>query len=139
MRRLVAVIVALTVLFAVAVPTAQAGTAARVALGLASFAVFSQIFAPLLFPPPVYARAYIIEPAPVVTTRTLVYAPPPVVYAPAPLVAVTPAPPIQPSIVRYPHGRYELRGDGIRTAYTWVWVPNPPAPPPPPPPPPLAQ
>ena len=30
------------------------------------------------------------------------------------------------TIVEYPHGRYELRGDGGATPYRWVWVPNPP-------------
>jgi hypothetical protein len=37
-----------------------------------------------------------------------------------------------PTVIQYPHGRYELRGDGVTTAYTWVWIPNPPPPPPPP-------
>lgn len=27
-------------------------------------------------------------------------------------------------------GRYVLRGDGITTAYQWVWIPNPPSTPP---------
>src|SRR3989441_13217312 len=40
-----------------------------------------------------------------------------------------------PSVVEYPHGRYELRGDGVTAPYTWVWIPNPPPPPPPPAPP----
>jgi hypothetical protein len=71
------------------------------------------------------------------------YAPPPVypvsyqaapVYTAAPMVGtgsvtITPAP---PSVVEYPpYGRYELRGDGVTTAYTWVWIPNPPPAPPP--------
>jgi hypothetical protein len=55
-----------------------------------------------------------------------VYAPP--MYAPAP-----PAPP-PPRVVEYPTGRYELRGDGINTPYTWVWIPKPPPPPAAPPP-----
>src|SRR5437867_2419595 len=42
-----------------------------------------------------------------------------------------PAPPPMPSVVQYPHGRYELRGDGTTVPYTWVWIPNPPPPPPP--------
>ena len=62
------------------------------------------------------------------------------------------------TVVQYPHGRYELRGDGVRVPYHWAWIPiqyyayaaapPPPAPPadalvapgipePPPPPPPL--
>jgi hypothetical protein len=38
-------------------------------------------------------------------------------------------------VVNYPSGRYELYGDGVSTAYYWVWVPagaTLPAPPPPP-------
>ena len=53
------------------------------------------------------------------------YSSAPAYYVPVP---VLPAPPPMPSVVQYPHGRYELRGDG------WVWVPTPPAPPPPAPP-----
>src|SRR2546426_124181 len=49
--------------------------------------------------------------------------------------APAPAPPPRPSVVEYPHGRYELRGDGVTSPYTWVWIPNPPPPPPPPAPP----
>ena len=41
-----------------------------------------------------------------------------------------PAPPM-PTVVQYATGRYELRGDGTMTAYTWVWIPNPPSMPPP--------
>ena len=52
------------------------------------------------------------------------------------------------TVVQYPQGRYELRGDGVSVPYYWVWIPiqyyayapAPPAPgypePPPPPPPP---
>jgi hypothetical protein len=46
--------------------------------------------------------------------------------------------PVSPSVIEYAHGRYELRGDGVTTPYTWVWVPNPPPAPPPAPPPPAA-
>jgi len=73
-------------------------------------------------PPPVYygAPAY--------------YDPPPY-YGPPPgatlSVAPAPAPAPMPSVVQYPNGRYELRGDGVTTPYTWVWIPNPPPPPPP--------
>ena len=46
------------------------------------------------------------------------------------------------TVVQYPQGRYELRGDGVSVPYYWVWVPvfyaaAPPPPLPPPPPPPL--
>jgi len=52
----------------------------------------------------------------------------PSVYSPS--VSVAPAAPSTPSVIQYPNGRYELRGDGITTPYTWVWIPNPPPPPP---------
>jgi Domain of unknown function (DUF4124) len=58
------------------------------------------------------------------------YAPPPVYGSPAGgSVSVAPAPPT-PSVVQFPNGRYELRGDGISTPYTWVWISNPPQAPP---------
>ena len=57
-------------------------------------------------------------------------------YAPPPPVARAPrvAPPPGPgrsyaNSVEYPHGRYELRGDGAGTPYRWVWIPNAPPPP----------
>ena len=49
-------------------------------------------------------------------------------YAP-PLPAAPAPPPSMPSVVEYPTGRYELRGDGEASPYTWVWVPKPPPPP----------
>lgn len=96
-------------------------TATNVALGLASFAVFSQLVAPVLYTRPVYA------------TPVYVAAPPYQVIYPTPpsLVVVRPlSPPPFPTVIQYPHGRYELRGDGVTTAYQWVWIPNPPLPPP---------
>jgi len=58
---------------------------------------------------------------------------PPVRYAPpSATVSVAPAPPT-PNVVEFATGRYELRGDGVSTPYTWVWIPNPPTAPPPPP------
>src|SRR3989441_3419779 len=55
---------------------------------------------------------------------------PPTAYAPPSggTVAVAPT----PNVINYPNGRYELRGDGATTPYTWVWIPNPPSSPPPP-------
>jgi Domain of unknown function (DUF4124) len=53
------------------------------------------------------------------------YGPPP---APAPITTLAVAP-TRPSMIEYPTGRYELRGDGISTPYVWVWIPNPPPPP----------
>src|SRR6266498_6095961 len=43
---------------------------------------------------------------------------------------ISPPPPPMPSVVEYPTGRYELRGDGAMTPYTWIWIPNPPPAPP---------
>jgi Domain of unknown function (DUF4124) len=76
-----------------------------------------------VYTPPVYYGAPASYPPPVY------YAPgyaPPVVYSPPTGGALA-----VPSVIQYAHGRYELRGDGVTTPYTWVWVPNPPPPPPP--------
>jgi hypothetical protein len=61
---------------------------------------------------------------------------PPVVYTQPVTTPIPPAPPPPPapSVIQYENGRYELRGDGMTTPYTWVWIPNPPPPPPPAPP-----
>lgn len=68
---------------------------------------------------------------------------PPVVYDQAayanapPMYSTTMAAPRRPmqTVVEYPTGRYELRGDGYGTPYHWIWVPNPPSAPPTPAPP----
>ena len=90
--------------------------------------------APYYYPPPqYYPSAYYDQPA---------YYDPPVSYnapasyraQPSGTVAVAPAPPQAPptsNVVEFPTGRYELRGDGVSTPYTWVWIPNPPTAPPP--------
>jgi len=52
---------------------------------------------------------------------------------PSGTVAVAPAPPQSPpapTVVEFPTGRYELRGDGVNTPYSWVWMPNAPTAPP---------
>ena len=98
------------------------------------------IAAPIVvYTPPVFA-------APITASIPPPYAPPVIYSAPPPVVSVPPvvysAPPTWaerppaplPRVVQHPHGRYELRGDGVGTPYTWVWIPNPPPPPPPPPP-----
>jgi len=75
-------------------------------------------------------------PSPTVTVSPVTYVSPTVYVsvpvatpAPAPIVAAA-APPSTPSLVEYATGRYELRGDGASTPYTWVWIPNPPPAPP---------
>jgi hypothetical protein len=86
--------------------------------------------------------------APVYTPPPVVYSPPPVYIAPqfvyqTPVggggyYPAVPAPPLGPRVVEFSTGRYELRGDGMSTPYTWVWIPNPPSAPPGPPPAPTA-
>jgi hypothetical protein len=87
--------------------------------------------------------------SPLAYSSPMDYAPPPASYPPpmysgppayAPPVAYAPPPPQQPPLqqdvdpmqreVVFPPGRYVLRGDGITTPYTWVWIPNPPTAPP---------
>jgi hypothetical protein len=91
------------------------------------FIPFGVIASPVVIyaPPPVYygAPAYYDPPA---------YYNPPAAYGPPAGGTVSVAPSPMPNVVQYPHGRYELRGDGMTTPYTWVWIPNPPPPPPPP-------
>jgi hypothetical protein len=67
--------------------------------------------------------------------------PAPPVYVPVAVPfasSAVPAAPARPSVIEYPEGRYELRGDGVSTPYSWVWIPNPPAGPPAPTSPPTA-
>jgi len=120
MRRLLALALATALIVGVMTPAAHAGSGTDVALGLASFAVFNQVFGPLFIPRAVYAT-------PVEVTQPVVYYPYPTVYTvPTQVVVVTPL----PTVVQYPHGRYELRGDGVSTPSHWIWIPNPPPPPP---------
>lgn len=89
---------------------------------------------------------YDSAPSVVYSAPPVYYAPPPVMYPapaaydPAPAYAAPAAPtsapspqqeiqPLQREVV-FPSGRYVLRGDGITTPYTWVWIPNPPTSPP---------
>ena len=84
---------------------------------------------PYYYPPPAayYPPPYYDPPvsygAPVSYSPSVSYAPPP-----NGTVSVAPA----PNVVQFATGRYELRGDGVSTPYTWVWIPNPPTAPPPP-------
>jgi hypothetical protein len=106
---------------------------------------FQRPFVGPFFPQRHFARPFVrlfVFSSPVVVYT---YTPPPVVsYPPAdyaaptyypPAVQSAPLPSPTPSVVEYPTGRYELRGDGFGTPYTWVWIPNPPPPPPAEPPP----
>jgi hypothetical protein len=126
MRRLIACTVVAPLLLMTWTPPAHAGKSTDIALGLASFAVFNQIVAPLIHPRPAYAgyhRREVVYTT-VVTHPPVVYHPAPVVYAPPPVVTA----PV--STVVYPHGRYELQLHGHQ--YVWVWIPTTPAPAPPP-------
>jgi hypothetical protein len=123
MRRLIACGVLAPLLLMTWTPPAHAGKSTDIALGLASFAVFNQIVAPLIRPrhaEAVYHRREVVY-------RTVVTQP--VVYQPAPVVYAPPAPAPATTVV-YPHGRYELQLHGHQ--YVWVWIPTA-APPPPPP------
>jgi hypothetical protein len=98
------------------------------------------------FPRPFFFSAPFF-PLVVVPPPAVVYAEPPVIYQPYqypssqptmgyPSVAAAvpppapPPPPAIPSVIEYPHGWYELRGDGVSAPYVWVWIPKPPPPPP---------
>jgi hypothetical protein len=97
-------------------------------------------FCPRPFFGPVGVHRFV--PFAVVTSPVVGYTPPPVVYSPSPVVYAPPAvaydpPPTQvrasppmPTVIEYPHGRYELSGDGVTAPYQWVWIPNPSPPPP---------
>ena len=138
MKKIIAVAALVLTLAGMAPTPAQAGgAAASAALGLASFAVFNQLVFGL-FTPRVWATTTVYGGPyyggyyyggyypPVVYAPPAAYYPPPTYYAqPAAQVAyAAPAPPVQNEVV-YPHGRYVLRGDGVTSAYQWVWIANP--------------
>jgi hypothetical protein len=89
--------------------------------------------APFVYAPPlVYGSALPYDASsydPAFYAPPMSYAPP-VSYAPSGGGTVSlgpsPAPPM-PEVVEFPTGRYELRGDGMTTPYTWVWIPAPPS------------
>ncbi|PYN42952.1 MAG: hypothetical protein DMD95_15290 [Candidatus Rokuibacteriota bacterium] len=85
-------------------------------------------------PPAYYATPYYAPP--VYYAPPASYDPPTTYYSPPPSGTVSIAPAPTQNVVQYPHGRYELRGDGVTVPYRWVWIPNPPPPPPAAPPPP---
>jgi len=118
MRRILAVLLVVTGVVALAAPAAHAEGhgAARVAIDaiFAPFILVGEVLVGevLALSAPYRAPAVVVAPAPVYSEPTPVYSAPPV--------------------YQYPHGRYELQGDGVATAYQWVWIPNPTIPSPPP-------
>jgi hypothetical protein len=134
MRRAAAIVLAMLLALAAVAPPAHACVEC-VALGLASFAVFTQLVSALAVPRVVYTGPGYYAPA--------YYAP--AYYGPygagygwsypggyhqayaayqAAYPAGAPAAAwAGPRIVQYPHGRYELRGDGMGIPYVWVWIP----------------
>jgi len=143
MRRIAAVLLLVVLTLAVVAPPAEACLEC-VALGLASFAVFTQLVSAIAAPPVVYAAPAYYAPAYYgwsYPAAPAAYYPAP--YYPARAYAAYPATymaaaPAQsagwtgPRVVEYAHGRYELRGDGVSVPWAWVWIPSPsPAVPPP--------
>jgi hypothetical protein len=137
MRRLAALGLIVFLLVGIATPADACGSPCGVAIGLASFFFLSALLAPLTYPygypypyygyPAYYpaygypAYGYPAYTSPVAYQPPMMYTSRPVVSQPR-QAAVQPAPPAQTRVVHYPHGRYELRGDGVTTAYLWVWV-----------------
>jgi hypothetical protein len=154
MRRLIALLLVVGLVLTLTAPAAHAhhhqaiGQAIGAAFALPfilPFAILSHLAAPFVVYPPQPVYAY---PTAVTVQRPVVIARPAYAYAPpayasptnagsppppyashaAGVYAAAPPPPVQPSVVQYAHGRYELRGDGVNTAYQWVWFPNAPPP-----------
>ena len=148
MRRLIALALVVALTLALTARTAEArrghvvvGIGAAVGLALvAPFIIVGSILSPLVNQPPVYAYAPPVVVQPPVYRAGLcapayaapAYAPPAPAYASRTVTLQAP-PASHSNTVQYPHGRYALRGDGVRTAYQWVWIPNAPPPPPAPP------
>jgi hypothetical protein len=97
----------------------------------------------IIAPSPIYVSPsdYAPPPAPVYAPPPQIiympsapsYPPPsygPASYAPAPPPPPPAAPPPEPQMVEFDTGRYEMRGDGLREPYVWVWVPKAPSLPP---------
>jgi hypothetical protein len=128
LRRAAAALLIVILALAIAVPPAEACIEC-VALGLASFAVFTQLVWALSGPRVVYA-------VPGGWPYPAVYAPAysSAAYAAYPMTSAAPAPQAVawtgPRVVQYAHGRYELRGDGVSVPYAWVWIPTAASPPP---------
>ncbi|PYN26835.1 MAG: hypothetical protein DMD99_04250 [Candidatus Rokuibacteriota bacterium] len=101
------------------------------------FAIVATAPAVVYAAPPAYYAPYYAPP--VSYAPPAYYDPPTTYYSPPPRGTVSIAPAPTESVVQYPHGRYELRGDGMTVPYRWLWIPNPPPPPPVAPPPPPAE
>ena len=98
----------------------------------------------IIVPSPVYASPsdYAPPPPPAIYAPPpqIIYMPPAPSYAPPPSYAPAsyapavpppaPAAPPEPRVVEFDTGRYEMRGDGLREPYVWVWVPRAPSLPP---------
>jgi hypothetical protein len=134
MRRLLALLLVAALLVSIAPPAAHAGHAHgahAVAVGISAL-----LFAPFLIAGGIIAS--VVPPYRPVVPAPVVVAPPPAYrvetarYVTTPVASASSASG-EVNVVRYPHGRYVLHGDGVTTPYQWVWIPNPPPPPPPPP------
>lgn len=142
MRRVAAVVLVMVLTLTVVVPPVEA-CGECVALGLASFVVFTSLVSALAAPrvvyttPAYYAPAYYAPygyPAvygpggayPVASYPATYYPPPRAAYPYA--AATTPVAWTGARVVQYAHGRYELRGDGVSVPYSWVWIPSVPTP-----------
>jgi hypothetical protein len=141
MRRVATVLLLVILTLALVPPPAEACLEC-VALGLASFAVFTQLVAAVTAPPVVYAApAYYAPPAYYgsgyygwgypATPAGYYPAPyyPARAYAAYPATYAAAAPATSPGwtgprVVQYAHGRYELRGDGVTVPWAWVWIPS---------------
>jgi hypothetical protein len=80
-------------------------------------------------PPVAYSPPPVIYAPPASYSFSPAYGPSPASYAPPP-PPPAPAVPPGPQVVEFDSGRYELRGDGLREPYVWVWVPRAPTAPP---------
>jgi hypothetical protein len=131
LRRAAVVVMLVSLLSVVAIPRASASTGVDVALALASLSLFTQFVGALSnstsgswgSSPWVHVvpgrTAGVLWSSPLIH---VVAVPPPVVFS---------------RVVEFPHGRYELRGEGTADKpFSWHWVPAPAIPTPPPPPPP---
>ena len=98
-----------------------------------SVVTFGAFAAPIIYSPPlVYGSPYygaVPYDPPAAYAPGVAYAPP-LSYAPnmggAISLAPSPSSPT-PTVVEFSTGRYELRGDGMATPYTWVWIPASPS------------